>query len=313
MYCKKCGNFIDNMNFCQKCGTKREGYVSNVQTNNQQQVNQPVANSNNVSNNSVPKSKNKTGCIIAVIISLLMLIGLIVLLIFGIRMVFNSFLNEDEIIHNEDNVLGDEGLYDDGSSEKIDLITDFDNYEVEIIMELVAGGVTTEMNSVGVVDEKNQHEYLEVTTTTMGGFVSIKNKLYHDYTTGYTYMTEPLQNDVWIKQKSASQTIDLSKLVDKLINMEDVRKISDDQYQVKMSPDDIMGLVSSGNVDTSSLMGDIYADVYMEDGYVVKIEYDFTQLMSVFDSFITTMNISNYNNAGDVEIPQEVIDNAIEK
>ena len=41
-----------------------------------------------------------------------------------------------------------------------------------------------------------------------------------------------------------------------------------------------------------------------------KLEYDFTDISKGFDLFKATITFSNYNNAGDVEIPSSVINSA---
>ena len=56
--------------------------------------------------------------------------------------------------------------------------------------------------------------------------------------------------------------------------------------------------------------GDIYVVVYTKDGKIKKLEYDFSSNFSSFDLFITTIEISNYNNAGNVTIPNSIISSA---
>lgn len=315
MYCRNCGNNIgDNVNFCTKCGAKVNRIENNLQqqfvpTENQQ-VNVGVQQqSNNLNNGTVEnktKKKNKTLRIIIVILFL------IILIILGILFGSKFFSKESDVSGKNTNTGNNIVDVEEEYEGNFQFVTKFNNYNVEINMEMVAAGVTTKMVSTGIVDEVHQKEYLDVTTTSMG-LISLNSKLYHDYVTGYTYMTQPYGGDAWWKEKSVSQIVDLGTVLDKLISMDNVTKVSDDYYKVKMTKDDVEGLLASGNADTSSISGDIYVDVYTENGYVVKLEYDFTQLISAFDSFTTTIEFSNYDNAGDVEIPQDVIDNAKEQ
>lgn len=187
--------------------------------------------------------------------------------------------------------------------------TTFSNYNIEMEMNITVSGINTNTVSKGVVDELHQKEYLDVTTTSMS-FVSLNNKVYHDFNKGYTYMTQPYGGDVWWKEKSTAQLIDLGIILNKLISMENVNKISDNHYKVKMTQDEINGLMASGNASSATISGDVYVDVYTDSGYIVKLEYDFTKLVQGFDLFTATINFSNYNNAGDVEIPQDIIDGA---
>ena len=77
-----------------------------------------------------------------------------------------------------------------------------------------------------------------------------------------------------------------------------------------MTKDDVSVLMSSGGTNATALSGDIYVEVFTENGYITRLEYDFTSMISGFEKFTTTIRYSNYDNAGDVEIPQSVIDNA---
>lgn len=194
-------------------------------------------------------------------------------------------------------------------AENSDFVTTFNNYNIEIEMDITIAGVNTNTISKGVMDEQHQKEYLDITTTSMG-IVSLNNKMYHDFNTGYSYMTQPYGGDVWWKEKSASQVVDLGVILDKLISMKNVTKIADNHYKVKMTKEDVGGLMASGNANTSSISGDIYVEVYTENGYITRLEYDFTNMIKGFEKFTTTIKCSNYDNAGDVEIPQSVIDNA---
>ena len=193
--------------------------------------------------------------------------------------------------------------------ENSEFVTSFNNYNIEIEMNITAAGITTNTVSKGVMDEKHQKEYLDITTTSMG-IVSLNNKIYHDFNTGYSYMTQPYGGDVWWKDKSASQVVDLGAFLDKLISMKNVTKIADNHYKVKMTKEDVGGLIASGNASTSAISGDIYVEVYTENGYITRLEYDFTNMIKGFEKFTTTIKCSNYDTAGDVKIPQYIIDNA---
>lgn len=188
-------------------------------------------------------------------------------------------------------------------------VTTFNNYEIEIEMDISVSGITTNSVSKGVVDELHQKEYLDVTTTSMG-MVSVSNEIYTDFNTGMSYATQPYGGDVWYKSKSTSQMVDLGVILDKLKSMKNVTEISSNHFKVKMSPNDVKGLMASGNASSANIKGDVYVEVYTNNGYITKLEYDFTDLVKGFDSFTSTIKFSNYNKAGDVVIPQSVIKNA---
>lgn len=196
-------------------------------------------------------------------------------------------------------------------AENSEFVTTFNNYNIEIEMDITMAGINTNTVSKGIVDELHQKEYLDVTTTTNAFItVSLSNKVYHDFNTGYTYMTQPYGGDVWWKEKSASQMVDLGVILDKLISMKNVTKVADNHYKVKMTKEDVKGLMSSGDADTSAMSGDIYVEIYTEKGYITRLEYDFTDMIKGFEKFTTTIKCSNYDSAGNVEIPQSIIDGA---
>ena len=186
--------------------------------------------------------------------------------------------------------------------------TTLNNYNIDIIMKTKIAGIEVTQHSKGVVDELHQKEYLDFDTTTMG--MTLSNKIYYDFNSGYTYMTQPYGGDAWWKEKGTSQLVDLKSILNKLVNMKDVTKVSDNHYIVKMTKNDIKDMMKSAKSDTSAIKGNVSIDVYTDNGYIVKLEYDFSKLVSGFDLFTTTINFSNYNNAGDVEIPEVIVKNA---
>lgn len=88
--------------------------------------------------------------------------------------------------------------------------------------------------------------------------------------------------------------------------------MTNNHYKVDMSSEELEGLMSSAEVDSSTVGGNTYVDVYTKNGYITRLEYDCSDLIPGYDIFTAVINISNYDNAGDVEIPQVVIDNSQE-
>lgn len=195
--------------------------------------------------------------------------------------------------------------------ENKDFVTSIDNYSMDAEMTVGLAGIESTSMITGVVDQKHQKQYLETSVSAMGMVVS-NYIMYTDLEAGYsyTYMTAPYDEGTWYKDKGVSQIVDLEKILDQLINMENVEKIDDSHYKVKMGNSDVGGLMSSADVDGSMITGSILVDVYVENGYIKRLEYDFSDLISGLDSFTTTIEFYNYNNAGDVNIPQSVVDKA---
>lgn len=304
MYCPNCRSQVaDNVSFCPCCGTNMDNLKNGVQQQSIQGtvVNTTPINNINVStqnNNNLNKSKKNW----------LIILGLLLVVITGVILFLIFDKNDDDISNNDQSLnMNDEEILLDNS----EFVTTFKNYEIEIEMDITINGVNTNSVSKGVMDELHQKEYLDITTISMG-IVSLSNKMYHDFNTGYSYMTQPYGGDVWWKDKSASQMVDLGSMLDKLISMKNVTKVSDNHYKIKITEEDIDGILSSGNANTSSIIGDIYVEVYTENGYITKLEYDLTDILKGVEKFTTTIKYSNYDNAGDVEIPQSIIDSAIE-
>lgn len=193
------------------------------------------------------------------------------------------------------------------------LVTTFKNYNVDITTNFVVSGISSTTSSKGIIDQVNQKEYLETTTSSFG-FVISTNKSYTDFKSGITYTSQPYSENIWYKQKGTSQTVDLGVIVKQINSMKNVTKIADNHYRIKLSGDNVSGLTDSANLDSSSLAGNVEVDVYITDGYITKLEYDFStmtnELSSMFESFTTTVLFSNYDNAGEVNIPNDVIKNA---
>ncbi len=186
--------------------------------------------------------------------------------------------------------------------------TSFKNYNIEVTMHTKVIGIEVESHSKGTVDELHQKEYLDSDNTTLG--MTLSSKLYYDFNSGITYMTQPFGGDTWWKEKGTSQLVDLKKILNQLTTMKDVQTVSKNHYKVKMSKKDIEGLMNDAKADTSAIKGDVYVDVYTENGYITKLEYDFSDMIDTMELFTATIEFSNYDKAGDVEIPQVIVDNA---
>ena len=186
--------------------------------------------------------------------------------------------------------------------------TSYKNYNVSIDTRIKIKNIEITTTSTGVIDELHQKQHLNVATNSMG--ISSSQEMYVDLAGGYTYMTKPNMPDTWWKDKQTSSFVDIKKILDKLMNMKDVQKISDNKYKIKLDMKDASGVVNSTNSKMPAAKGDIYVVVYTKDGKIKKLEYDFSSNFSSFDLFITTIEISNYNNAGNVTIPNSIISSA---
>lgn len=301
--------------------TTNNNYLNAENINSTSSIEAPTLNNrSNVSNNqtNMNQKKSHTGIIILIILLLLIIIGISIFLIWN----NNNNKNKTNNINidnnnpiNNNNSTTDNNTSDNtknsnsNSTTSSDFVVSFNNYNVDIDMTMEISGISTTANFTGTVDEKNQIEYLKMSMNLMG--FELSTETYSDIKNGITYIYEPF-SDEWFKENEASKMINLNNLLQSLKSMKDVQIIDDNHFKVKITNDDIKGLLETSDVTTGSITGDIYADVYTNNGYVEKIVYDFSNMTQVFDGLTLEMRISNYDKAGSVQIPSEAINSATE-
>lgn len=191
--------------------------------------------------------------------------------------------------------------------------TTFENYKINIEMDVTLAGFTTKTQSQGVIDEKHQKEYLE-TTINSGDFVTITNYSYTDFYGGKTYTTQIFDSDKWTVGETLSQPVDLGVILDKLNSSKKVEEIDENHFRVKLSKRDLKSMLTNPDTDVSVIIGSVYVDVYTRDGYIERLDYDFSKaLLKTLGNVQISMTFSDYDMAGDVNIPQEIINNATEE
>ena len=204
---------------------------------------------------------------------------------------------------------------------EIDLsqVNNIENYKIDIVMNTVVNNIEVNSHSYGVVDEKNQKEYLETNTTTMG--ITVYNQVYVDFKEDYTYtkvsMDEMLDDylkrilseltpSTWEKEKGYTQRIDIVGILTKIKSMKNVTKIEENHYKVQIKPDELKDLI--GNNYDISINNDVYVDVQLKSGFIEQIDYDFGNITPNVDKFTASIKLSDYNQAGDVIIPKEILE-----
>lgn len=83
------------------------------------------------------------------------------------------------------------------------------------------------------------------------------------------------------------------------------KEVSPGCYEVQVPSKALQGSAAAASSDVGFKIGsgDVTALVYVSDGYITKMEYDFSGIISGVDAFDVTILFSNYNNAGDVVFP----------
>ena len=211
----------------------------------------------------------------------------------------------------------------------------YDNYAVDMTMDMEISGIKVHAKGKGVVDERHQREYLETTTTTLMN-MEISMVTYSDFYHGVDYVSNPVtgiggglgdlvellggagEMPDWTKAKTVSHTLDIDFVAKRLIEADATQKVGDGHYKLKMTSAELADLMSTANstsedADYKVLNGDAEVDVYIDSyGRINKLEYDFSGLVSGVDNFTCTMELSKYNEAGDVMIPPSIIAGAQE-
>ncbi len=306
MVCPKCGKETNNeFKFCTQCGFKFKNEIEENNVDNIIKYDKDVNKSNyntefvnnveysnniNVDDNSsgMVVKKKHTGLIIGLICILVVAVGVIVFLLLW------NFGNKDKPTNINNNGNGN-------------YVTKYDNYDVNITMKMEIAGVSMDSTFAGTVDEVNQTEHFKVDVSSFG--ISMSMESYSDFKNGYTYISDPIFGG-WTKYSEATKTIDMSEILNSLTNMDSATKIDDNHYKIVINSDTVNSLMDTSDFDYDILDGDVKADVYLKNGYIDKIVYDMGEMMKGVSSFTLEMSISNYNNAGSVVIPDEVIKGA---
>lgn len=349
MVCPKCGKeFNEGLKFCTQCGTRigevieGNNIIEEKSVDNSTEVSADVDNSdksleyvNNVEysnnadntsyNNLSNDKKNNMGLIIAlIIVAVVAIIGVSAVILWKVNgnKVDSNNVTSNNYINNNSNSTKDNNNNNTNSNtlnnnsnnnEKVNsnnkLVTKFDNYNVDIDMTMEFSDMSLDAKITGTVDEKNQIEYLKMSMEMMG--FNLSTETYTDFKNGITYMSIPITGG-WSKETDVSRIVDLNSLLDSLTSMKNVQKIDDNHFKVVITDEDIKGMAELSDVELDDVIDDIYADIYLKDGYIEEIKYDFSNLTSELGKLYMDMKISNYDKAGSVTIPEDVIESATE-
>lgn len=181
---------------------------------------------------------------------------------------------------------------------KLHAFSTYENYTftMDMVMEMDVDGSVLKVSSYaeGKADVKNRTDYMVTKVTTLGETGTQYS--YNDLAAGYTYLSEDQVN--WTSEKiteGADETIELEAIINKINNNDpDVTKEADGHYRVKADFEEYQ---------------DVFAEVYVSDGYVTRLYYDLTSIGASegFSKFTVDMKLSKFNETGDVVIPQTVV------
>ena len=208
-----------------------------------------------------------------------------------------------------------------------------DNYEMNMTlnMGIKSEGVemTVPINVSANVDEKNKKASMDTTVEMMGFKVTTESYLDMTGDKTITYTKSVSDDEEWTKSESNDQ--DISGMSDIIKAGTKVSKKSTKEkdviyYQVTVSKETMEKYMKEMG-DTEDLTGtvefndDVVMDVYIskDKKYLKKIYIDFSKFVKIEEEgtemteFNLEISFDKYNKVGNVEIPQEVIDNAVEE
>jgi len=234
-------------------------------------VEQSVTQQTDITNSS-SKSKNKLIIIILLVLALIIALGLVFL------------RNSNETLNNVRNY-----------SFTIERNMTTFHYDDEI------EGTTI---SNGIVDLVNQTQKI---------YLDNDDELYADLADNITFINIM---GTWYRTDGASEVTSMMELVNSINNMnESVTRISDGEYRVRMSEEHIMLQLSDFadllDIDMDAIIvRGLYAVVHVREGFIHRVEYNFSNLIPIIPTFTIIINITNHNNSGTIIIPQNIIDTA---
>ncbi len=296
--------------------TNLNDYLNSTQG---QVQNQPVVNNNVVNNvpnvvpNQVPNTqgmnqmpmnqqpkKNNSMTIIIIVVALL-LVGV------GGFVVYKAFSNEGSTSSvGSGTETGDKENKEEEKpevkDEKVKEYSEYNNYKVKMNITAEYLGYTITADSEGTVDVKNSTDYLE-TKTNSAGEISYAYT-YDDYIAGISYSSTDKIN--WYRSETeGTESVNLDDLIEKINNKsDDVTSLGNGEYEVDMAVE-----------DSGMNYGSVPVKVKTTNGFISRLEYDFTPIYSSFGytKYIITMDLSDFNTVGDVVIPANVIASSTEE
>lgn len=105
-----------------------------------------------------------------------------------------------------------------------------------------------------------------------------------DYNTGVVSIYDGNNVLISSSKTNAKYTLNLENIITKIRNeSDDAVDLGDNHYSVK--------------IDTNKFLDDIYADVYVKDGFITKVRYDLSNVLSSsgYKKYIVIFELYDYN------------------
>lgn len=208
-----------------------------------------------------------------------------------------------------------------------------DNYEMTMTLNMGVKSEGVEMtipiNVSANVDEKNKTASMDTTIEMMGFKVTTESYLDMTGDKTITYTKSVSDDDEWTKSENDSQDISGISSIIKAgtkVTKKDTKEKDVIYYQVTVSKETMEKYMKEMGdtedlTETVEFNDDVVMDVYIskDKKYLKKIYIDFSKFVKIEDEdaemteFNLEISFDKFNKVGDIKIPQEVIDNAVEE
>ena len=177
----------------------------------------------------------------------------------------------------------------------------YNNYTVKISYTANEGNVSSLYAVNAIYDEVHQRKYLRVP-------VPYKNvgtatmQVYDDVASGERYAKLP-SSQAWTRSQIPVNKFNLKNLEEYILREDEgVTRISGSVYKAEISSDMIKGLMYEMEpLETAT------ATITITNKRISKISYEFGDNVDSFKGLVMTIDISDVNNSGDVNIPTEAL------
>jgi len=204
------------------------------------------------------------------------------------------------------NTSGDNGdnQADSGRNSIENLVTDIRNYNFSMRMDLtvVEGGHQIRITSTtnGTSDEINQVQRFRQSTASSGLFFNIES--FVDFGNGVTF-SRGLENQPWVRTNGAQRAVSVIEQIEMMRGRGAIR-VSDGLYRVRMTSEQLRAIFAAMDMDLGQqITGNLYSTVRIRNGFITRIEHDFSNMMPGVRHFTTVITFDNYNSAGSVTVP----------
>ena len=260
-----------------------------VSNNNSNVVSNPVNNVPNPTNPAPKKNNTMTIMIIVVAVLLVGVGGFVVYKAFGTNSDSNSSGNDTS---NKEEKKDDEYV-------TVKEFSEYKNYKFSVDATITFLGLTERETASGVADEVNGIYYME-TESSDGTDVEL-SYYYYDFNSKIQYYKDG--EDGWYSEtiEDGAEPFDLEDIITKINNKDS-------------------GVVYQGNgvylvdieVEGEDSTETVVSNVYVENGYITNITYDLTEFYRSYgiSKYLIEIDFSDFNNAGTVTIPNNVIQEA---